>query len=99
MWVIKQPQLLCYIFRWRNPNDDFWLWKCDYFKQFILSDHTCFFSLDGFGGYLLNIKRIPLYGIDGGVTVTLVVIGASILLKAYLYYKIITSTLVEYVKP
>ena len=41
------------------------------------------------GVTLLNIVWIPLYGIDGAALSTLVVIGASILLKmAYLYYKI-----------
>ena len=41
------------------------------------------------GVTLLNIVWIPLYGIDGAALATLVVIGASILLKmAYLYYKI-----------
>ena len=41
------------------------------------------------GVTLLNVMWIPLYGIDGAALATLVMIGASILLKmAYLYYKI-----------
>ena len=51
---------------------------------------TLVFSvLMALGVTLLNIVWIPLYGIDGAALATLVVIGASILLKmAYLYYKI-----------
>ena len=46
------------------------------------------------GVTMLNIVWIPLYGIDGAALATLVMIGASILLKVtYLYYKINTHPL------